>query len=196
MLDSLAGLAENLVDLLEPAPQAPPPEEPHAEGAAAASSTEGPPPPPADGGSTASQPAMGMADGGRRLGATVTLQCPGGSISHYPSKQAFEAVCCNKAHGRCVATRTQRGKRKGADGWPATGRPCGFLAAWLAAGESLATKEEHWAPGVLAQPLAVRVDLRRQIAESGEAGRLLLQQERAKEPAEPEEPESLAGYLR
>lgn len=138
----------------------------------------------------------GIAGAAARRGAAVTLQCPGGSISYYPSKQAFEAVCQCRDHGRCVLTRTRRGKQRRAGAPVEGGRPVGFLAAWLAAGEGLSSKDEHWAPSVLARPLGERADFRRQIAESGEAGRTLLGFERPCEAGEPAEPEGLAGYLR
>lgn len=129
-----------------------------------------------------------------RRGATVTMQVEGGSISYYPSKQAFEAVCEVRGHGRCVLTRTCKGKFNAEAGRVVGGRPCGFLAAWLAQGPGVATKAAHWAPELLARPLEERASVREQIRTSGEAGPMLLGAERPQEAGEPAEPVTLQGY--
>lgn len=136
-----------------------------------------------------------MRDGRPRAGAVVVLQTLGGSIAFYPSKNAFEAVCEQKGHGRCVLTRTQKGKRNSATGKMCGGRPVGFLAAWLAQGEHLVTKGQHWEKDKLERPLAERAALREEIAASGDAGRRLLACERPQEEGEPAEPDSLVGLL-
>lgn len=134
-----------------------------------------------------------IGDDRHRAGASITMQVPGGSISYYPSKNAFEAVCEQKGHGRCVLTRTSKGRCIGRTGKMVGGRPVGFLAAWLSHGEQLATKADHWAGDAVARPLAERQSLRTQIAESGQSGRLLLSFEREQSPGEPAEPETLEG---
>lgn len=174
----------------EEAPEADPgaaPSEPQPTASAGPSAPPPPPPPVVPGG--AAPRGAGVA---QRRGADVTMQGYGGSISFYPSKQAFEAVCDNRGHGRCVATRTCRGKGKGPDGFRRGGRPVGFLAAWLKAGEHVASKEEHWL--LFDNPVAERMALRRELSET-EAGRMLASRERPRDEGEPEEPLSLEGYL-
>eukprot|EP00971_Amphidinium_carterae_P249070 4944001-Amphidinium_carterae.1 len=44
--------------------------------------------------------------------ATASLEVEGGRISFYSKKNCFEAVCCNKTHGKCVLTqKNQRQSR-------------------------------------------------------------------------------------
>lgn len=136
-----------------------------------------------------------MREGARRSGATATLQCWGGSISYYPSKGAFEAVCDRAGHGKCVLTRTARSKRNSSGAAVSGGRPVGFLAAWLNHGPNCATKAEHWAHASLDRPFAERSQLRREIEACGETGRTLLGCERPAGEGESAEPLSLHGYL-
>lgn len=130
-----------------------------------------------------------------RSSATVVMQVPGGSIAFYPSKMAFQAVCDHRDHGRCVVTRTCRGHGKTPAGHPKGGRPVGFLAAWLGAGEQLPTKADHWAPAVFRQDAETRSRVRQQIAASGESGRVLLSCERPLAEGEPDEPAGLEAYF-
>lgn len=130
-----------------------------------------------------------------RRGATVTLHMPGGSVSHYASKSAFEAVCDRPGHGRCVLTRTCKARGLTAEGWPKGGRPVGFLSAWLAAGEEAPTKEDHWREVCLQRSLQARQELRATIAGCGESGTLLLSCERPLAANEPPEPPTLEGYI-
>lgn len=134
------------------------------------------------------------AGGAARRGATATVQMPGGSVSFYASKNAFEAVCENRHHGRCVSTRTCRAKGRTAAGHPKGGRPVAFLAAWLGHSEHTASKEEHWAPECFGADQAARMALRQEIAASGEAGRSLLGCERPAAEGEPLEPLTAEGY--
>lgn len=130
-----------------------------------------------------------------RAGATVTFHVStAGSISYYPSKGAFEAVCLNKAHGRCVLTRTARAKRDRAGRMVKGGRPVGWMAAWLLAGEDQPDKESHWLAENFRRPFAERAELRRQIG-GLPSGRLLLAQERPCVEGEGPEPEDLCDYL-
>lgn len=129
-----------------------------------------------------------------RRGATVTVAMPGGTVSYYPSKAAFEAVCENAAHGRCVLTRSCRSRGVTAAGLPKGGRPVGFLAAWLGHAESTPTKAAHWGAACLRNSLEARQVVRGAIVDSGEAGKLLTRCERALADGEPPEPPSLEGY--
>lgn len=160
-------------------------------GRLAGSSREPAPPPPAPIAPRGAEASRGPGVGPRR-GADVTMQCPGGSISFYAKKMAFEAVCDNAAHMRCVATRTCRARAAAGGGPPRGGRPVGFLAAWLSAGQDVATKEEHWQ--LFNSSVADRLNFRREISKV-ESGRLLLSRERPCEAGEPEEPVSLDGYI-
>lgn len=145
---------------------------------------EPPPPPP---------PPPAVAAPAHRRHATVLLQAPGGRIGYFESKRSFEAVCENRLHGRCVLTRTRQSRGLTAEGFPKAGRPVGFLAAWLASGEGLATKEEHWRASCLAPSHAERLALRQAIRDSGDAGKLILSCERPLADGEPEEPLTLEG---
>ena len=131
---------------------------------------------------------------GPRSAATVTYEVPGGSISFYESKGAFQAVCENKAHGRCVLTRTRNSKGVTSDGFPRAGRPVGFLAAWLAHSPETATKTEHWEAARFQNTHTERAALRATIVASGESGRLLVSCERPLAEGEGPEPATLEGY--
>lgn len=146
------------------------------------------PPPPA------AAPEGRREEHGPRGAAAITVQVPGGSISYYASKSAFQAVCEASAHGRCVLTRTCRAKGSGPGARPKGGRPVGFLAAWLGHAEACAGKEQHWDPACFANSVETRADLRQRLARL-ESGRLLMSFERPRVPGEPEEPEDLAGLL-
>lgn len=93
-----------------------------AEPATAAQTDAPPPPPPAP----EAQPHRGAARAQRRS-AEATCHMPGGSVSYYKSKSSFEAVCENRAHGRCVATRTSASRGLAADGFPRGGAAHRFL---------------------------------------------------------------------
>lgn len=154
---------------------------------------EPPQPPPADAGAVAQAPVLAPhVPVGQRGGAIVVCQTIGGSIAFYGSKSAFEAVCDNAAHGRCVATRTNKGRGTTSEGVPRGGRPVGFLAAWLRAGEALGTKEEHWL--VFQQSQEQRAALRASVGATV-AGAVLLEHERPVAAGEPQEPPSCEGYL-
>lgn len=141
----------------------------------------------------AAQPPPPIAPPRARGHAAMVLQVPGGSVAYYASKQAFEAVCDNPAHGRCVVTRTARGRGVTAAGGPKGGRPIGFLCAWLARGQELARKEDHWQPAVFETPQEERAHWRSMAARL-ESGRSLLDQERPAVEGEPAEPATLEGY--
>ena len=123
--------------------------------------------------------------------ATVTYHVPGGSISYYASKSAFEAVCEVREHGRCVVTRTRNARITDADGRQYGGRPVGMLAAWLARGHECTSKEDHWAQRFTA-PAQERLALRERIRQTL-AGELLLSCERPRQDGEEEEPPTLRG---
>ena len=119
-----------------------------------------------------------------RTRAELTCTVPGGLLTYYSSGAFFTATCNNDLHGRCVMTRSARvGRRR------AQGRPLGFLTAWLAAGNSVDSKEDHWNrssfPGFEA-----RMDAREALAFL-EGGQELLDRERAQEPGEATEPDAI-----
>lgn len=76
-----------------------------------------------------------------RAQASVLLE--GGRLSYYESKSAYQAVCGNAAHGRCVLTRSRKS------------RPLGLLSAWLAQ-SGVDTKEQHWSDDCLRPSLEDR----------------------------------------
>lgn len=192
-MDDLSLMLEELID--EPSPAMPgSPAQLDVE--APAPSSAAPSDAPADAESPGPPVQVEIRERSVRGGATVILQVPGGSIGFYPSKQAFEAVCEQPGHGRCVLTRTKQGRRIGGSASLCGGRPVGFLAAWLAAGEGCPSKAAHWEATAIERPLAERAALRAQIAACGPSGRTLLDCERPQEPGEPAEPESLEGLYR
>lgn len=132
---------------------------------------------------------------GRRGTAEVTVIVPGGYVSFYSNKMVFQATCDNPNHGTCKLTRTCRGGSAGSSGAPNGGRPVAFLAAWLANGEHLESKPQHWDRAVMNSSLEQRVRLRNMFKQV-ESGRRLLSYERPAAPNEPEEPVDLAPYLR
>jgi hypothetical protein len=127
-----------------------------------------------------------------RVMPAASVEVPGGRISYHHSKDAFEATCCNKAHGKCVLTRTRQGrdfKGYGICG----GRPVGFLGSWLAR-HGVDTKEAHWNKAAMQYTHAERLAKRREIQATA-AGAALLSFERAKERGEDSEPETLKALL-
>ena len=69
-----------------------------------------------------------------------------------------------------------------------------FLAAWLSAGENLATKQEHWSMEAFQSTRAERVLLRQQMEATG-SGRILLACERPLVEGEDVEPANIDVYL-
>lgn len=126
----------------------------------------------------------------RTGGALATLELSGGTIVFYGGlRNAFEAVCNNPLHGRCVLTRGVPAD-KNAD----TGRPVGMLAAWLACNDQI-KKEGHWERSVLAQPLEHRRLWRLLIKGSIEGAALLSRERRKRDDDEESEPETLDAYM-
>lgn len=154
-----------------------------ADGSLAAAPAAPPPEPPAE-----VRPAK------QRRGASATVHLPGGSLSFYASKNAFEAVCLHKDHGRCVMTRTNKAKGTLPDGTPQGGRPIGFLAAWLGRSDGCPSKAAHWAKEEVERPHSERAALRAQFA-TIPSGRVLLGCERPLANGEASEAASLAGLL-
>lgn len=191
-VDNLAALAEEFAEAGFEAPAAP-----ARERADVAAPAEAPQPAPVE----AAQPAPApdappapVAERRARTAAEVTYYVPGGSIAFYPSKACFQAVCECGAHGRCVLTRTHRSRQSAASDMPIGGRPVGFLAAWLARGEGCSDKTEHWSPDAMINSQEFRAQQRALIANTP-GGRLLLSFERPAAPGEPDEPETLRGYV-
>lgn len=146
----------------------------------------GVPPPP--------QPVELGAAGMRRNKGEATVVFRWGKITFYASKGVFEATCRNPEHGKCVLTRTHKGKPPSAPGrFPKGGRPLGLLAAWMEKG-GVGSKEEHWAPNVLKPTLAMRRAGREYIRLASN-GIALLSKERPLAEGEPDEPLSLDGLV-
>ena len=80
-------------------------------------------------------PVSGAAPTGPR-GAppTAAATVPGGRMCYYESYGRFAAECGNEFHENCVISRQNTAAAR------MKGRPC----AWLMAGASVSTKEEHW----------------------------------------------------
>ena len=120
-----------------------------------------------------------------RIGALASCEVTGGCVSFY-QKGVFEAVCKNKSHGSCVASRTVSEIVDPMLGRPKGGRPLGTLLSWLAKHDCL-TKEQHWnVENFMAshdERLLFRLGL-----QNSEAGVALLSHERRQEPGENIEP--------
>lgn len=138
--------------------------------------------------------ADGAAPAGARSKATVVYHVYGGAIAYYPSKVAFEAVCNHPGHGRCVVTRTARGKPGRGGLPPMGGRPVGFLAGWLRAGQDLPDKTAHWRRCAFERSHEERMALRNTIASTPD-GRRLLSFERPAADGEGAEPATVAPLL-
>lgn len=161
---------------------APPPQEQIAEGALEEDLAPPPPPPIAEA-------------RGPRGKAAVTVTFPHGKISYYASKNSFEAICRNPAHGKCVLTRTAKGKPGPAGKPPKGGRPLGFMAAWLQH-SPVADKVMHWSPEFLHGSIEART-AGREFIKGAHFGAELLAHERSKaeDLGEGSEPEDLTPYL-
>lgn len=164
-------------------------------GADAAASDAPPPPPPRAEPSGGHRAARSGAQGGAKGSRDLMVQAYGGTIVHYNTTAEFVATCPNPGHGRCVLSRKSWNPEPGAI-QKAGGRPLGFLVAWLACAAETATKEEHWSFRML--PLmsqAVRVASRLHLQSEVEGGREMAAFERPLADDEPEEPETLHGYI-
>jgi hypothetical protein len=103
-------------------------------------------------------------------GALAIVAVQGGAITCNETQQRFVATCLNPAHGRCVM---QRNKRTAS----CSGRPIGFLVAWLAH-NSCGRKVEHWDELHTMLPQDVRLHFRNEFKQiGGEMVRLILSQE-------------------
>lgn len=184
--DNNDALQQPLESQLAPAEVAPPsaPEQKVQAVGAAEAPPSAPPPPP--------EPANAR----RRGRGHDTVVFPWGKITFYESKGgAFEAICRNPAHGKCVLTRGARGKpgASSSTSAPRGGRPLGFLAAWLAKGDA-ASKEEHWSDVCIRPSLAAR-QAGREFVRSALHGEALMARERPAVPGEPPEPPTLDGLI-
>ena len=104
-------------------------------------------------------------------------------IKYNPATDNFYATCKNLHHGRCVASRSAHEGRK-----PAQGRPLGFLAAWIAKGDSCSDQVQH---KKLQPSQADRLAARCDLAKPEQADLLpeFLAKERPRRADEAEEPE-------
>lgn len=122
-----------------------------------------------------------------RSSASAMVALPFGKIAYYDSKKSFEAICRNPDHGKCVLTRSARGKQVA--GKPSrAGRPLGFMAAWLQKAGDLGSKEEHWSHEAMHPSRAERIAARATLKQLHE-GPELLSFERPKAEGERSEPE-------
>lgn len=128
-----------------------------------------------------------------RGNAAVLVTFPWGRIAYYESKRSFEAVCRNPAHGKCVLTRSSRGRGGGPGVPPRGGRPLGLMAAWLLRG-NVAGKGEHWAPANLHGDRSAR-RAGRNFIKAPAHGFALLSHERPKADGEGSEPEDLSHHV-
>lgn len=126
--------------------------------------------------------------------AAVAVIFPWGKIAYYASKNSFEAICRNPAHGKCVLTRSAKGKVSRAGKLPAGGRPLGFMASWLQQGH-VGSKADHSSQSVMHAPLARRIAARN-FVKGARFGADLLSYERpkAEDQGEGSEPEDLSAY--
>ena len=93
-------------------------------------------------------PEAGEGQKKKRQAALAVVFVPGGKLTYYYSaKNAIcTAECRNKSHGRCVMTKTMRGRADKTNArLRGQGRPVGYLAAWLAKGAEYVSKAQHWA---------------------------------------------------
>lgn len=147
-------------------------------GAAAGAEAEGPHQAP----SRPSRPAGGFSG---PLAGFHMLEEHGGRIHYfdYGTRKFFEARCGNPEHGSgCIKTRTciKRGRR-------CSGRPLGYLSAWLMAAHSSTTKKDHSD----FQPAFAQRAVARQMLRAGHATFGVLEQYECQERADGEtsEPE-------
>ena len=118
--------------------------------------------------------------------ADVVCHLPeGGRLCYYTSKEAFTAECGNPDHGRCVLTRTSRGRLK--SGRMVGGRPLGYMCAWLLNNHQ-PEKAGHWPRGGLIFDREER-QAARGLLEGFPGGQALCERERPQVQGEPDEPE-------
>ena len=123
--------------------------------------------------------------------ADSTIMVLGGKISYYANKNTFEAVCDNPLHGRCVMSRTSRGRSSKAG--KAAGRPLGFLLCWLEQ-NGCQTKAQHWDRGLWQYDLTARQAARRKLMDTP-GGPELAAWERPPARGEGLEPDTLDGLM-
>eukprot|EP00971_Amphidinium_carterae_P071886 1421752-Amphidinium_carterae.6 len=129
--------------------------------------------------------------------ADASAYFPGGRISYYSSKHAFEAVCdCAEHHlvSRCALTRTSHGRRRKGVAAPVAGRPLGLMVVmWLSMGATTLSKEEHMSKEALQSYSYADRLAARQLLLSTLAGLELASFERECHADEEIEPLSLVG---
>lgn len=149
-------------------------------------SAQGEPPPP-----PAPRPSAPPGEEARPRGrGAETVVFPWGKITYYASKRSFEAICRNPAHGKCVLTRSAKGRKAE----PLGGRPLGFMAAWLQQGH-VASKEAHWSPEVLHSSLAARVAGRNFVKAASQELDLLSYERPRADAGEDSEAEDASAYI-
>eukprot|EP00971_Amphidinium_carterae_P224133 4447525-Amphidinium_carterae.2 len=121
--------------------------------------------------------------------AAVACNIAGGRLAYYDSKECFEATC--PSHKGCKLTRTVHG-RVDKTGKAFAGRPLGAMCIWLEQHSVATSKAQHKVRDIPAYSHSERVRARRALA-SDDDHRSLLAFERAKDPGEDSEPETLKG---
>eukprot|EP00971_Amphidinium_carterae_P348477 6490510-Amphidinium_carterae.1 len=129
--------------------------------------------------------------------ATVDFGPGKGKIAFYEGKSVFEGHCGNPSHGKCVLTRTSRGRKPKGHLVSVAGRPLGFMKAWIDAGLALPSKEAHWDKDMWIRDLSEQATrlAARQTVQNAEGGPLLLSKERPLDAGEADEPPSLLGLF-
>ena len=141
-----------------------------------------------------SVPRAPRARAGPSSAAIGQMYVGGGVLSYYASKQCFEARCGNPGHHqgrRCVLSRSSLGRRVKGHATRMGGRPLAFMYLWLQKSAQVADRAGHWDPSCTFT-LEERKEAR-EVLKGTDAGKILLEFERACEAEEPEEPETLVG---
>eukprot|EP00971_Amphidinium_carterae_P327595 6459024-Amphidinium_carterae.4 len=138
-----------------------------------------------------------MVASGPRMHAEACVRFDFGKVSYHESKGSFEAVCTYPGHKQCVLTRTSKG-RLTKNGKTVSGRPVGFLAAWLLSADKYESKQEHWNKDAWQEHLdhATRKAARDQVKGLAGGDELLAMERQDIDDGEGSEPDTLEGLLR
>ena len=131
-----------------------------------ASSSSGAAPPPAP-----MRAAAADIQRGQTSKALAVVYFPGGSTIAFYKSGTFLASCKCKNHGRC--TKTRQGRGASGKGPTMSGRPLGFLAAWLLVGYECEDRAQHYSPESIYISFDTRSDARAQLRRMPGADALL-----------------------
>ena len=123
--------------------------------------------------------------GAEMSSAVLVYFVPGGKITMYTKRHIIECVCENKAHGKCVLTRSMLASTARAR--TGQGRPVGLAVAWLARAAACETKADHWTAANW--PSLADRKAAREVFKTFPGSSALLNEERSERPAEDSEPE-------